>query len=560
VSVSDQEPLRVEELLRLRERAVAAVSSGIVITDAGLPDDPVIDANPAFVRMTGYARSEVLGRNCRLLQGRHTSDPERATIRAALAAQREITVTILNERKDGTPFWNELHIAPVFDGDGRRTHSVGVQTDVTERRQAEERDRFLAEVSDVLASSLDYAATLERVAELAVPRIADWCVVDMAQDGGTLRRLAIAHGDPTKRARAWAMGERYPPAASGSHSGASALRTGRPALIPTVADAALVAYAQDAVHLKYLRDLGLLSALSVPLRARGRTLGVITLMTAESGRRLGPNELVLAEDLARRAAMAVDNAKLFGEAQAAVRARDQFLSIAAHELRTPVASIKGYAQMLLRGHRKGKLSDDRLARSLETIDAATDRLSLLTSDLLDVSRIRLGQLPLRPRLVDLAALVNDLAGRYAETLGEQHPIQTATPETPCLAVADPDRLEQVLANLIDNAAKYSPAGGPIRLTAAEQGDGARIEVRDAGIGLPPEETGSVFEPFARATNALEHNLPGLGLGLYICRGIVERHHGRIWATSEGNGRGTTFAVWLPKPGKGLEAADASPIS
>ncbi len=536
--------MRIEDLLRLRDRAIAAARSGIIITDATRPDNPIIDVNPSFVRMTGYAAAEVVGRNCRFLQGQRTNPATLAEIRSALREGRECTVTLLNYRRDGTPFWNELHISPVRDEEGRITHFVGVQTDVTERKQAEERAQFLSEASEVLASSLDYATTLQSVARLAVPQIADWCTIDMLQEDGGIERLVVAHTDPRQVERALELNRRYPIDPSAPFGPAQVLRTSRPELAHEIPDAVLRAVAHDEVHLQDLRQLGFVSFVSVPLIARGRALGVLTFATAESGRRYVPADLPLVEDLARRVALAVDNAQLFGQAQRAIRARDQFLSIAAHELRTPVASIRGYAQLLLRRLSKGNLTE-ALPTYLRTIEGATDRLTVLTDDLLDVSRIRLGNLPLRPKPLDLCDLIGEIVARYTEVFGDRHPLEVETSDIPCAVVVDPDRVEQVLSNLIDNAAKYSPQGGTIRISMRSDDEGVSIEVHDVGIGLPPGAAASIFEPFGRAANAVQQNLPGLGLGLYICRSIVERHGGRIWATSEGESQGTTVGFWLP---------------
>ncbi len=550
--------MRIEDLLRLRDRAIAAARSGIIITDASRPDNPIIDVNPSFVRMTGYTAAEAVGRNCRFLQGPGTDPAALGEIRAALAEGRECTVTLLNYRRDRTPFWNELHISPVRDEEGRITHFVGVQTDVTDRKQAEERARFLIEASEVLASSLDYATTLQSVARLAVPRIADWCTIDMLRDDGGIERLVVAHEDPRQVERALELNRRYPMDRSSPFGPAQVLRTSQPELAHEIPDSILRAVAQDQIHLQELRRLGFISFVSVPLIARDRALGVLTFATAQSGRRYVPADLPLVEDLARRVALAVDNAQLFGQAQRAIRARDQFLSIAAHELRTPVASIRGYAQLLLRRLGKGTLTET-LPTYLRTIEAATDRLTVLTDDLLDVSRIRLGNLPLRPKPLDLCDVVGDIAARYEEVFGDRHPVDVETSGGSCRVVADADRVEQVLSNLMDNAAKYSPNGGTIRLLMRGDDAGVTIEVRDAGIGLPPGSSASIFEPFGRAENAVQQNLPGLGLGLYICRSIIERHGGRIWATSEGEGRGTTVGFWIPAQdqGRGNDTAMSS---
>jgi signal transduction histidine kinase len=283
----------------------------------------------------------------------------------------------------------------------------------------------------------------------------------------------------------------------------------------------------------------------LPMVARGRSIGAISLLAAESDRRYGPADLALALQLAHLAAAAVDNARLYHQAQEAVRARDQFLSIAAHELRTPIAGVKGYAQMLVRAHQRNRLDEAQLAYGLRTINTATDRLAALTNDLLDVSRIRLGELPLRRQRVDLANLCRTVIDRYQEQrAGGRHRFRLDA-DGPCPASVDVDRIEQVLTNLIDNAINYSPDGGDVRLSLRGEDDGILLQVRDDGIGLPTNAADAIFTPFGRAANAARHNLPGLGLGLYICKNIAERHGGRIWAESAGEGEGTTMSVWLP---------------
>jgi signal transduction histidine kinase len=289
----------------------------------------------------------------------------------------------------------------------------------------------------------------------------------------------------------------------------------------------------------------MVSAMIVPLVARGRTIGAITFVSAESGRRFDDADLVLAEDLAGRCALAVDNARLYREARTAVRDRDEFLSMAAHELRTPVTGVKGYAQLLRRGEARNDLDPDRRARYLEDIAAAADRLARLSDDLLDVSRLRLGYLPLRPRPVDIAALVRRAIARWRDLAGDPRPLDLSLPEGLLTAVIDPDRVEQVLVHLLENAARYSPDLAPVRVEAVAERHGVCFGVRDEGMGLPQGTGDAIFEPFGRGANAAARGLPGLGLGLFICRGIVERHGGRIWAESAGEGRGASFSFWLP---------------
>ena len=232
-------------------------------------------------------------------------------------------------------------------------------------------------------------------------------------------------------------------------------------------------------------------------------------------------------------------------AEAAVRARDVFLSIAAHELRTPITALKGSAQLLVRQEARGTLDPARLTRTLGVLGDAADRLAALTDDLLDVSRIRTGQLPLTLTQLDLPALVVEAVAHARARHSGPHRLLLDAAEDLAPVPGDAARLDQVLTNLLDNAIKYSPAGGDVVVTLRAADGGIMTTVRDQGIGLPPGSTAAIFEPFGRAPNAAQSQLPGLGLGLYICRNIIERHGGRIWAESDGEGQGSMVALWLP---------------
>ena len=414
-----------------------------------------------------------------------------------------------------------------------------------ERERAERRLRFLADASSHLAASLDYDTTLERVAWLAVPTLAEWCVVDVLEDDGEIRRVEVAHADATRTHEAEQL-RAYAPDRRADEGIARVLRTGVPELIREFSESRLPAITRDAHHQAVTHAIGIRSVMRVPLLARGRTLGVISLLSTDPGRRYSATDLGLAEELGRRCAVAVDNARLYAEAQQAIRARDEFLSIASHELRTPLTGIKGYAQILRRAHHRGQLDNERLERSLATIDEAADRLSALVGDLLDVSRIRTGHLPLRLVTVDLGETLREVADRYRDHLSDQHVLAVEVPAAPVLTDVDVGRLEQVVTNLLSNAVKYSPGGGTVRLSLVGGEGGALVQVTDPGIGLPVESLEAIFQPFGRAPNATKRSLPGMGLGLYICRTLVERHGGRIWAMSGGEDHGTTFGFWLPK--------------
>ena len=317
------EARRAEEELRLKDRALSASANGVVITDPNLPDNPVVYANPAFTRMTGYAPEEAIGRNCRFLQGEDHDQPALGELRAALREGRICEVVLRNYKKDGTLFYNELTVSPVFDDGGRIVRFVGVQDDITEMRRAEDALRVQAEASEVLATPLSYEERLVSLARLVVPRMADWCAVDVVEEGGTVRRLAVEHEDPEKVALAYEIQRLYPAPADAPRGVPKVLRTGVPEMMEEIPDELLVQSVRDKRQLGMLRELGLRSYMTVPMIARGRTLGAITLVSAESGRHYGPEDLEQAETLVRRAAMVVDNARLYEEARREIGEREK---------------------------------------------------------------------------------------------------------------------------------------------------------------------------------------------------------------------------------------------
>jgi signal transduction histidine kinase len=378
-------------------------------------------------------------------------------------------------------------------------------------------------------------------------------VIDVVEPNGQVRRLPIVAVDEVPRALRAAFDALGPPDPSGHGVEAQVLRTEKPILAAHVTEQGLAGAARDEQHLTMLRAAKLRSSLLVPLVARDTVLGAMTLLTtAASERTFSSSDLELAEELARRAAQALDHARLYAaertartEAQRAVGARDEFLSVAAHELRTPVTALKATAQFLLRTQARGALDTERLLRLLQSIDQQSSRLAVLTNDLLDVSRLRTGHVQLEPRLVDLPALMRGIVQRHQDHLGAEHTLTLRLEEPACPVLVDPDRFEQVVVNLLSNAVKYTPAGGPIEVSLDAQEGGVLLAVRDCGIGLPPGSSESIFEPFGRASNAARRQIQGMGLGLHISREIVQRHGGRIWASSRGEDQGTTLSVWLP---------------
>jgi signal transduction histidine kinase len=405
--------------------------------------------------------------------------------------------------------------------------------------------QFLAAASQQLAASLDYETILQSIARLAVPTLGDIAVIDAVDDDGTVERLGLAHADPAKEALLQEVQRRYPPTPGSPHPVTRALQSGQTELIPEIGDALLGVIAHGPDHLAAMRALDYRSALVVPLLARGRTLGAITFIMAGSGRQFGPADVALAEELARRCALAVDNARLYQRAQVAVRARDAFIALAAHELRTPLTALKGYGELM---QRRGVYN----ARALDTMLDKARLLERLVNDLLDVSRLQTGRLRLQRGPVDLAAVARACAEQAATP---DHPMRVHAPAS-LAGWWDEQRLEQVFQNLLGNAVKYTPAGGEVLVRLEAGPDEACVEIRDHGVGIAADVLPRLFDPFYRAeTTAVA--VQGLGLGLYISKALVAAHGGRMIVHSPGEGRGSTFSFTLPLATPDAEA-DAAP--
>jgi signal transduction histidine kinase len=329
------------------------------------------------------------------------------------------------------------------------------------------------------------------------------------------------------------------------------LRSGRPRFIPEVGLDTLRAISRSDEHLRMWQALAPRSVIIVPLPGHRGVLGTLSLITtSDSERRYTQADVALAEDLARRAALAVENAQLYTEAQAAirtaeeaVRAREVFLSVAAHELKTPVTSLRGFAQLTLRALEQDReLDRERLHHALTVVNQQSDKLRRLVAQLLDISRIQAGRLQLELREVDLTQLINEVVTGMQHQ-SQFHVLRVNTSGSQSVHI-DPLRLEQVLTNLVDNAIKYSPQGGPIDIDVwLPDAEHVGVAIRDRGPGIRPEHRAHIFERFYQAGDDAEH-AAGMGLGLYISREIVELHGGTIEAEFPPDG-GARFVITLP---------------
>lgn len=424
-------------------------------------------------------------------------------------------------------------------------YAVRTERLVEETQRAEQRAAFLARSSEMLSSSLDHEEILQHLTRLSVPALADWCAVDLPTPEGQVRRVALAHIYPERIKEAYAFHAKHPLTLADEGGVGRVLRTGTSDFVPELSDALVEQTVANLEHRRDIQALGLRSYICVPLNSRGRTLAALTLVYADSRRRYTEGDLRLAEDLARRAGTSLDNGLLYQEAQEAIRARDSFLSVASHELNTPLTSLSlsvlALQRALLRtaqGLQPAEVAEAKLA----SVQRQVARMTKLVHELLDVSRITAGKLQLEPEEVDLVVLAREMVARFADDLSRAGcELRLEVPPS-VVGFWDPLRVEQVLQNLVSNAIKYG-RGRPIKVRIDADERWARLVVRDEGIGISPEGQARLFQRFERL--ASERHYGGFGLGLWIVKQIVEALGGTIHVESE-LGKGSVFTVELPR--------------
>jgi PAS domain S-box-containing protein len=432
---------------------------------------------------------------------------------------------------------------PYRDGDGDVIGVVGISHDITEQKREDRNSRFLSEVTALLGSSLEYGTTVGAVVRSAVPTLADGCSVHIInEETGTLEMLAAYHRDPVRVAAAWELEKRYPPNPDSPRGASAVIRSGEPELISEVDDTALRVFARDPEHLAILRCFGLRSFLCVPMVARSRTLGAMIFAMVESGRRYQREDIPLASEIARRAAIAIDHARMFELSRQAVAVREDFLSIASHELKTPLTALQISVQRLMRSAGTDSSLGSASASMLATVDRSTRRLAQLVEDLLDISKLMSQKTTIEYEDVDLFGVVPEVVSDAREMLSKAGCSVTVTGDGDGIGHWNRERLRLVMNNLLSNAAKYGP-GKPIEVTVAPAKTSVQITVADHGIGIAKDMQGRIFERFERAVSEREYG--GFGLGLWIVKQIVEGFGGKVDVTSE-PGQGSIFTIILPR--------------
>ncbi|WP_437326525.1 sensor histidine kinase [Sorangium sp. So ce381] len=534
---------RVREQLEFTRAVTGSIGEGVLAIDR---EGRITFYNHAAERSIGWTAEEVVGRRVQevvLIQrsdGTSAPDEEHPALRAIRTGELARSDDHLLSRRDRTFFHVSCTFTPLKRA-GQVSGAVLVFLDITAVKQAEKVQRLFAEVSAVLASSLDYAETIASLARLSVPALADLYFVDLVDEDGRVERLEPASAAPEKESLAERMVD-LGRAAGWATPQERVLQTGEPLLIPEITGSAVEADDDDSRHGGSRRAAASGTVMVVPLVTHGRPLGALTFIAAESGRRYTTADLAVAQEVAHRAAMALENARLYRQAQRAIRTRDDFLAVVSHDLRNPLSSILAAAALLMRTLPVGEQgAQDR--RRAEVILLAAQRMLRLIGDLLDVAAIESGRLSMEKRRHAASALVHDAIEMEQALAMQKHLVLESEP---CAGdslevLCDRERVLQVFANLIGNAIKFTAEGGTITVRAEPHGDEALFAVTDTGPGIRPDELPHVFDRFWQVAETARL---GTGLGLTIAKGFVEALGGRIWAESQ-VGAGATFFFTLP---------------
>ena len=523
----------------------------IVLNDE---EGSVTYASPSIERSLGYTPEEFITFHASEVIHPGDQQPTADLFMKLLSEQGgSVTTQYRVRHKNGSWRWVEGSWKNLLSDPHIQSVVINIH-DITERKQAEERQHLLDEASNILVSSLDHQITLKEVAELIVPSLADYCRIALLDAGQQIKDISVNHIDPKKITLVRALYEQYKDRASSTHGLRRLLETGKAELIPNVSSEVLETVRDNPELLAIIHALGLRSYMGVPLVARGKIIGAITFSSIQMHRHFNQDDLAFAEELARRIALVLDNARLYQEAQEEIaerkqieaqlreleRRKDEFISMASHELKTPVTSLKGFINLFQR--RLAKQADEKTLYYLNRMDAQLNKLTNLITDLLDVSKMQTGQLTYQEEPFDLNELISEtVENLQAATATHQLFVETAGAVQ---VVGDRDRIGQVLINLLTNAIKYSPLADKVIVRLATDTEKAIVSVQDFGVGIAEAHHNKIFERFYQVVDPEEKTSPGLGIGLYLSCEIVRRHGGNMWVESS-KGKGATFYFTIP---------------
>lgn len=536
-----------EERILFQAQLLDSVGQAAVATD---PHGKIIYLNRYAEALYGWNIADALGMDVLELvapsqreQGRRLIDQ----LRRGESWSGELQV----QRRNGATFPAWITEVPVFDNRGHLTAMIGVSFDISAQKRRESTLRFLADASRSLATLVDFKSTLHRVANLAVPDFADWCAVDVVQPDGQVERLAVAHVDPTMVRHALEISQRYPHDPQAPRGVMYVVRTGNSDMLSEIPPDFLDQVASDEKHRRLLQELNLKSYICVPLKVSGRVFGVLTFASCDPNRLYTTSDLTIAEDLAHRACIAIENAQLYQQVKEADRRKDEFLAMLAHELRNPLAPIRSGLDIL-------SMTVGEQHEVVDLMQQQVAHLVRLVDDLLDVSRIMQGKIELRPEPIKLSRIVHHAVDSLMSAVESKGHLLSVEVDEDLLLNADPVRMTQIVQNLLSNACKYTDDGGRISITAIREGEQAVLAVEDNGIGIEECFQPKVFELFSQSARSLDRSQGGLGIGLTLVQTLVQMHRGTVSVASNSQGKGSRFTVRLPLL-KTIPAAAPVPI-
>ena len=546
---------RVSRIQGIIPTRLALLDKGILLKRQGSPNVADVERMRAGKRSMDDMRRTVAALQAeerRVVGGRQLSERRsvsRAAIAVGIAGIAALLVGALvnlffshavREREEAIADLNAVNRDLARQSERLEVQAAEMESQAGELEREQMGSQLLADASRILASTLDYEKTLQAVAKLAVGDLADWCAVDLVDEAGAIRQVVVAHQDDEKVKWAKELNKRYPPDYAGPTGVGSVIRSGEPQVYADISEDMITGAARDTDHLAIMRELRIRSALIVPMIARGRTLGALTLISSRDERHYDSADVTLAMELATRAAMAIDNAQLYRGALAASEAKSSFLATMSHELRTPLNAIIGY-ESLLGEQIGGTLNDSQLAQ-LSRIRANADHLLGLIDEVLTFSRVDAGKEMVRREEMDLDSVVGDaitMVNPLAQAKGLRLRDDTGSERL----VSDPGKVRQILINLLSNAIKFSDDGEII--VRSKQNDGSIIvSVADTGIGIAAENLETIFDPFWQVEQRATRRAGGTGLGLSVSRSLARLLGGDVTVQST-PGKGSTFDLVLP---------------
>jgi PAS domain S-box-containing protein len=569
----------VEQLRKqYRDLVTAELAQGQLAAIVESSDDAIIGKNLDAIitswnrgaeRLFGYSAADVIGQPITLIIPPDRLGEEDRVLGRIRAGERIEPFETVRRRQDGTLVDVSIRVSPIRSPAGVIVGASKIARDISEQRRHEQfreevlareraaredataaRDRiqFLSEISTLLTSSLDYETTLDRAVHVALPRLGDFCSVLVQDDHGRLRLAACGHVVSAKEPLVRELATKMLESPVGQSVPTVASEVMRSAKTAVVAHAALAARMD---HIEGLDpDLQTLgerlrphSYVGAPLLVRGRAVGVMGFARTdqESAREYTDAEIAIIEEFARRVSLAVENARLFRQADQLNRLKDEFLATVSHELRTPLSAILGWARLLS----NGQLEPEKARRAVDVIERNALAQARLVDDILDVARGIAGNVRLDTTQLDLGSVARRGVEAVAPAAAAKKIQIDVRAPSPVFVTGDAGRLQQVVWNLLSNAVKFTGPGGSVTVDVRIDDGVAQLEVTDTGAGIPAEFLPYVFDRFRQADASFTRQYGGLGLGLAISRHLVELHGGSIEARSAGEGKGATFCVRLP---------------